>query len=234
MADQIIYKHTSRLHKQATSLVANLWHAPSTFVGTATVGSSEACILASFALRQRWREWHAMYKPDEALPEPQIVISSLYQSCWEKVFRFADMTPRVIHPYSHDCAITAQQVAETVCEATAMVVCILGDHYTGQYDPVHAICLKIDELNRQHGWQIGVHVDAASGGFIAPFQSMLEPWDSRNQCVMSISGSGHKYGQAMCGIGWLVFKTYETLARHVSTRTTYLGGEDLSLTLNFS
>ena len=116
MADQIIYKHTSRLHKQATSLVANLWHAPSTFVGTATVGSSEACILASFALRQRWREWHAMFKPDEALPRPQIVISSLYQSCWEKVFRFADMAPRVIHPYSHDCAITAQQVAETVCD----------------------------------------------------------------------------------------------------------------------
>jgi len=110
----------------------------------------------------------------------------------------------------------------------------MGDHYTGHYDEVHSISVMLAALNKRHNWQIGIHVDAASGGFVAPFQPLTEPWDFRNESIMTISASGHKYGQAMCGIGWIIFRCYTELAEHVATRTTYLGGEDHSYTLNFS
>lgn len=43
----------------------------------------------------------------------------------------------------------------------------------------------------------GIHVDAASGGFIAPFQELSgkgtpRPFDFRLPHVLSISSSGHK------------------------------------------
>ena len=44
---------------------------------------------------------------------------------------------------------------------------------------------------------MGIHVDAASGGFVAPFQTYLPPWDFRLKNVLSISTSGHKFGQSV-------------------------------------
>ena len=83
-----------------------------------------------------------------------------------------------------------------------------------------------------------MHVDAASGGFIAPFQEMsgkgTPPFDFRLPNVLSISASGHKFGESICGTGWIVFRQREDLADHVATTVTYLGGSSDSLTLNFS
>ena len=89
------------------------------------------------------------------------------------------------------------------------------------------------------GWQIGIHVDGASGGFIAPFQEMSGkgtpgPYDFRLKNVLTMSGSGHKFGESICGTGWVVFRQREGLASHVATTVTYLGGSSDSLTLNFS
>ena len=45
----------------------------------------------------------------------------------------------------------------------------------------------IEELNRDKGWQIGIHVDAASGGFIAPFQKVCAP---RRGGACALEGTG--------------------------------------------
>ena len=55
-------------------------------------------------------------------------------------------------------------------EKTLGVVAIMGNHYGGQYDPAWEIDKMLQELNAENGWQVGIHVDAASGGFTAPFQ----------------------------------------------------------------
>jgi glutamate decarboxylase len=81
---------------------------------------------------------------------------------------------------------------------------------------------------------VGIHVDAASGGFIAPFQDDLPAWDFRLNNVLSISLSGHKYGQSCCGTGWVVWREREGLSEHVAISVTYLGGQADSYTLNFS
>ena len=113
------------------------------------------------------------------------------------------------------------------------VVCIMGNHYGGQYDPVWDIDPILTQINEENGYQVGIHVDAASGGFIAPFQD-VPAWDFRLSNVLSISSSGHKYGESCCGTGWVVWRHRQGLSEHVAISVTYLGGNAESFTLNFS
>jgi len=121
-----------------------------------------------------------------------------------------------------------------VDEQTIGVVCILGNHYAGQYDPVWEVDAMLTKLNEVKGWQVGIHVDAASGGFIAPFQAEVPPWDFRLTNVLSISTSGHKFGASVCGTGWIIWRQRDDLSEHVAIKVTYLGGTADSYTLNFS
>lgn len=81
-------------------------------------------------------------------------------------------------------------------------------------------------------------MDAASGGFVAPFQRYRREeqgdWDFALPSVLSISASGHKFGQSCCGTGWVVWRSHTDLAEHVAVSVGYLGGKADSLTLNFS
>lgn len=134
-------------------------------------------------------------------------------------------------------------------EKTIGVVCIMGNHYGGHYDPVQMVSEKLDEINRKKNLQVGIHVDGASGGFIAPFQEHFTeeeiagagvnrktaaPWDFRVPNVLSISASGHKFGESVCGTGWVVWRQRKDLAEHVAINVSYLGGNAESYTLNFS
>ena len=119
-------------------------------------------------------------------------------------------------------------------DKTMAVVGILGNHYNGAYDPIWEIDAEISKLNKNKGFQIGIHVDAASGGFIAPFQDDMPPFDFRLDNVLSISSSGHKFGESICGTGWVVFRQREDLTEHIAISVSYLGGHCDSITLNFS
>ena len=48
------------------------------------------------------------------------------------------------------------------------------------------------ELNEKTGWNIMIHVDGASGAFVAPFLYPELVWDFRLKNVVSINASGHK------------------------------------------
>jgi hypothetical protein len=53
--------------------------------------------------------------------------------------------------------------------------------------------LPAEEVNREHPeWQVPLHVDAASGGFIAPLSYPELAWDFSLPWVKSINVSGHK------------------------------------------
>lgn len=90
------------------------------------------------------------------------------------------------------------------------------------------------EINQEKGYQVGIHVDAASGGFVAPFQDDVPAWDFRLKNVLTISSSGHKFGESSCGTGWVVFRHRHDLSEHIEVEVTYLGGISYSMTLNFS
>ena len=77
-------------------------------------------------------------------------------------------------------------------------------------------------------------MDAASGGFIAPFLYPELEWDFRLPLVKSINVSGHKYGLVYAGIGWVVWRTKSDLPEELIFHINYLGADQPTFTLNFS
>jgi glutamate decarboxylase len=246
LADQTVYPHAYKMHDSVVNMLARLWHCPEpddfdeygVYAGAGTVGSTEACLLSGLALKFRWREWyaerHGMTAQQVLGARPNLVISSCYQAAWEKLFRYMDIEPKLIQPSVGSFTVDPEDVRAAIDENTIGVVCIMGNHYGGQYDPVWDVDRVVGEVNRERGYQVGIHVDGASGGFIAPFQDDLPPWDFRLENVLSISSSGHKYGESCCGTGWAVWRQRKGLSEHVAISVTYLGGKADSYTLNFS
>jgi glutamate decarboxylase len=114
------------------------------------------------------------------------------------------------------------------------VVAILGVTFTCDYEPVADIAAELDAIEADTGIDVPVHVDAASGGFIAPFVQPGLVWDFRVERVASINTSGHKYGMAPLGVGWIVWRTADLLPEDLVFRVNYLGGDMPTFALNFS
>ncbi len=228
------YPHTTELEVRCVSILAHLWHAPDTedAMGTSTLGSSEACMLAGLAMHRRWRNRRrAEGKPTD---RPNIVVSSTVQVCWEKFFRYWDIEARLVPVTGNRFTATGAEIAALCDENTIGVVGILGTTYTGEYEPIADMDAALEKLNAKTGWDIGIHVDAASGGLVAPF---LEPdlvWDFRLKLVRSINVSGHKYGLVYPGVGWVVWRSKEYLPDELIFHVHYLTGDMPTFGINFS
>ncbi len=97
-----------------------------------------------------------------------------------------------------------------------------------------AVCEALDKLEKDTGLDIPIHVDGASGGFLAPFVEPELEWDFRLPRVKSINTSGHKFGLAPLGVGWVVWRDKEDLADDLIFWVNYLGGNMATFALNFS
>jgi glutamate decarboxylase len=83
-------------------------------------------------------------------------------------------------------------------------------------------------------WDVPLHVDAASGGFVAPFLTPELLWDFRLDRVHSINVSGHKYGLVYPGVGWVLWRESSDLPKELIFEVDYLGGSHANFGLNFS
>ena len=242
MIDKDEYPVTAAIEQRCVCMVADLFHAedlrdddPSTAVGVSTVGSSEAVMLAGLALKWRWREKVAGSKKDGwKRRTPNLVMGSNVQVVWEKFCRYFDVEARYLPMEEGRYVITPQQVLDAVDEDTIGVVAILGTTFTGELEPVAAICAALNKLAADGGPDVPVHVDAASGGFVVPFLHPDMQWDFRLPRVVSINVSGHKYGLTYPGIGFVVWRSAKHLPEELVFRVNYLGGDMPTFTLNFS
>ena len=119
-------------------------------------------------------------------------------------------------------------------ENTICVVPIQGVTWTGLNDDVEALDKALDAYNAKTGYDIPIHVDAASGGFILPFLYPDTKWDFRLKWVLSISVSGHKFGLVYPGLGWVCWKGKEYLPEEMAFSVNYLGANITQVGLNFS
>jgi glutamate decarboxylase len=232
--DQDEYPRTTAIQERCVNMLARLYHAPhdAESVGTATVGSSEAIMLAGLAAKWRWRQRRAAAgKPTD---RPNLVMSSTVQVVWEKFARYFDVEPRFVPVTPDRTVLSAEEAARAVDENTIAVVAILGSTYTGEFEPVEAIHDALTEVNDRHGWDIPLHVDAASGGFSAPFLEPELKWDFRLPLVKSINVSGHKYGLVYPGVGWVLWRDRAELPEDLIFHVNYLGGDEATFNLNFS
>ena len=205
MIDKTEYPQTAEIEIRCTHMLADLWNAPAaaTTVGTSTIGSSEACMLGGMAAKWRWKARRkAQGKPTD---KPNLVCGPV-QVCWAKFCRYWEIEKREIPMRPGMFHMDVQRMLEAVDENTIAVVPTFGVTYTGQYEFVAPIAAALDDLQNRTGIDIDIHVDAASGGFLAPFVAPGIIWDFRLPRVKSISTSGHKYGLAPIGCGWVLWR----------------------------
>jgi glutamate decarboxylase len=119
-------------------------------------------------------------------------------------------------------------------ENTIGVVAVLGSTFDGSYEPVRDICDALDELQGRTSLDVPVHVDGASGGFVAPFVDPDLVWDFALPRVASINASGHKYGLVYPGVGWVVWRDAQALPPDLIFWVNYLGDSMPTFALNFS
>jgi glutamate decarboxylase len=156
------------------------------------------------------------------------------QVCWEKFCRYWDVEPRMVPMEGERFHLGAPEAVERCDENTIGVVAILGSTFDGSYEPIKDIAVALDQLQADRGLDVPLHVDAASGGFVAPFLTPELEWDFRIPRVQSINASGHKYGLVYPGVGWAVWRTEEALPRDLVFNVNYLGGNMPTFALNFS
>ncbi len=233
LVDKDEYPRTAELESRCVHILAGLWNAPdgARATGCSTTGSSEAAMLCGLALQRRWR---ARRRADgKASDRPNLVCGPV-QVCWEKFGRYFDVELRQI-PLRGDClTLLPEQLADYCDENTIGVVTTLGVTFTGGYEPVAGAAAALDELERATGLDVPLHVDAASGGFVAPFLDPGLVWDFRLERVKSINSSGHKFGLAPLGVGWAVWRDAEELPEELVFHVDYLGGDMPTFALNFS
>jgi len=110
----------------------------------------------------------------------------------------------------------------------------MGSTLDGSYEPIQELSKLLDLLQERTGLDIPIHVDAASGGFVAPFLQPDLIWDFRLQRVKSINTSGHKYGMVYPGVGWILWRHPNDLPEELVFNVNYLGGDEPTFALNFS
>ncbi|CAI7639784.1 unnamed protein product [Penicillium glandicola] len=227
------YPKSVEIEHRCLNILADLFHSPisdghATAFGTSCIGSSEAIMIATLAMKKRWQINRKAQGKDTS--NPNIIMSSGVQVCWEKAARYFDIAEKLVPCTETRYVIDPVQAVDMVDENTIGICAILGTTYTGQYEDVQAI----SELLIEKGLDTPIHVDAASGGFVAPFVNPDLVWDFKLPNVVSINVSGHKYGLVYPGIGWALWRSSEYLPEELIFNIDYLGAEQLNFTMNFS
>ncbi|MGD9196987.1 MAG: glutamate decarboxylase [Desulfobacterales bacterium] len=233
MIDKDEYPQSAEIESRCVHILADLWNSPdaANTMGCSTTGSSEAAMLGGMALKWRWREkMKAAGKPTD---KPNMVTGPV-QICWHKFARYWDVEIREIPMEGDRLIMTPEEAVKRCDENTIGVVPTLGVTFTCQYEPVKAVSDALDQLQKDTGLDIPIHVDGASGGFLAPFVEPDLEWDFRLPRVKSINTSGHKFGLAPLGVGWVVWRDKEDLPDDLIFWVNYLGGNMPTFALNFS
>jgi len=230
------YPVTTELQNRCVNIIANLFNAPLSdeeeAVGVGTVGSSEAIMLAGLAFKRKWQNKRkAEGKPYD---KPNIVTGANVQVCWEKFARYFEVELKEVKLRKDYYIMDPVKAVEMVDENTICVAAILGSTYNGEFEDVKLLNDLLLQKNKETGWDTPIHVDAASGGFIAPFLYPDLEWDFRLPLVKSINVSGHKYGLVYAGIGWVIWRAKQDLPEELIFHINYLGADQPTFTLNFS
>ncbi|HTZ87219.1 MAG TPA: glutamate decarboxylase [Solirubrobacteraceae bacterium] len=234
LIDEDEYPQTEIVHRRVVSMIARLFHAPtgSGATGTATIGSSEAIMLAMLAHKRSWqRRREAEGQPTD---RPNMVLGGDVHTCWEKFTRYFEVEPRLVPLGEDRYTIGAAEVEPLLDERTIGVAGVLGTTFTGQMDDLASIDELLGRVEAERGLRIPLHIDAASGGFLLPFSEPDLAWDFRLERVRSINVSNHKFGLVYPGMGTVVFREASDLPEELVFHINYLGGDMPNYSLNFS
>nr|GAT54830.1 glutamate decarboxylase [Mycena chlorophos] len=229
------YPAATIIHNRCISMLADLWKAPKEgkAIGTSTAGSSEAIMLGGLAMKKRWQEARKAAGKDHY--HPNIVFGSNAQVALEKFARYWDVEARLVPcDASTNFVMNPHAAMQFIDENTIGVMVIMGSTYTGHFESVQLMSDLLDEFQKKTGLDVPIHVDGASGAFIAPFAYPDLKWAFDIPRVVSINTSGHKFGLVYAGLGWILWRDESFLHKDLIFELHYLGSVEYSFTLNFS
>src|SRR5471032_843712 len=234
MIDQDEYPQTEVIHQRVVSMIGRLFNAPAHEqpVGTATIGSSEAIMLAMLAHKRSWQRRRE--SAGQPIDRPNMVMGADVHTCWEKFACYFEVEARIVPMETSRYTLTAEQVEPLVDERTIAVAGVLGTTFTGQMDDLESINDLLARVESERELRIPLHIDAASGGFILPFSQHKLRWDFRLSHVRSINVSNHKFGLVYPGMGTVVFRDSSDLPQELVFHINYLGSDMPNYSLNFS
>ena len=237
MIDKDEYPQTAQIEMRCANIIADLFHAKSdeneNACGCSTIGSSEAAMLCGMAMKWNWRK--KRQEAGKKTDKPNLVTGSDVQVCWEKFAVYWDIELRHAPMKKENGYRVSMEDLVALCdENTIGVLGILGTTYTGEYQDIKVLDTLMTKYNAQTGYDIPIHVDAASGGFVAPFLNPDLEWDFRLDNVKSINVSGHKFGLVAPGVGWAIWRDWSYLPKELIFHVNYLGGDMPTFALNFS
>jgi len=233
--DETEYPRVAVMCGRCINMVANMWNTPEEGdwkTGAVGIGSSEACMLGGVAAWLRWRERRK--KEGKPFDKPNLVMSTAYQVVWEKFCQLWQIEMRTVPITRSKPTLDIEEAIKMCDENTICIVPIAGVTWTGMNDDIEGLDKALEEYNSKTGYEIPIHVDAASGGFILPFLNPDKKWDFRLKWVKSISTSGHKYGLVYPGLGWVIWRDKSYLPADMSFSVNYLGANITQVGLNFS
>lgn len=234
------YPTTSTIHQRVVNMMADILHAPKEVeggeeapaMGTATVGSSEAIMLGLLAHKWSWKKRREAAGLDAS--RPNVIFGADVHSCWEKFALYFDVEQRIIPLKPGKYTIGPEDVEPLLDENTIAVGVVVGTTFTGQNDDFAGINDLLLKVKAKNGWDIPIHVDGASGGFVMAFAHPEVAWDFRLEQVRSINVSNHKFGLVYPGMGSVIFRDQTCVPEELVFKINYLGGEMLNYSLNFS
>ena len=226
------YSKTVELEEKVGLAIAEILHLDDTksaYTKSAT-GSSEAIGMSILVHKSIWER-----NRSSIAGKPNIVFCNDAHLCWQKFANYFGVEVREVKLLDNG-GFPIDDYIQCIDENTVCAVAIAGSTYTGKCDPVEELCQEIKEVNRVKGIDVGVHVDAAIGGFILPFsvQAQNYCWDFKNPLVRSINMSNHKFGLVYPGLGWMVCRSKEYVSSDLEFSGHYLSGPSNSFSLSFS
>jgi glutamate decarboxylase len=228
------YPAASLVEEACVHMLGDLFNAPepAETVGVGTIGSSEAIMLGLLAHKRSWR--HRREAAGLPADRPNVVFGAETHVVWDKFANYFDVEMRKIPMKPDRYVLSVEDVEERIDENTIAVGAVLGTTHIGEADPIEDLNDMLLRVKQDRGLDIPIHVDGASGAFIAPFAEPDLKFDFRLEQVASINASGHKYGLVYPGVGWLVFRDRSMLPEDLVFSVNYLGGAQPTYTFNFS
>ena len=234
LIDQDEYPQTEAVHQRVVSMIGRLFHAPrgSQSTGTATIGSSEAIMLAMLAHKRSWQlRREAAGEPSD---RPNIVMGADVHTCWEKFARYFEVEARSCRwrraatrsaPSRSSRCSTSARSASPGCSARRSPA-----RWTTS--PRSTSCSGASRPSAAGGSRCTSTPPAAASS--SPFSEPDLDWDFRLAHVRSINVSNHKFGLVYPGMGTVVFRDATDLPEELVFHINYLGGDMPNYSLNFS
>ena len=233
MIDKDEYPATAELESRCVHILADLWNSPKPprHARLLDHGSSEACMLGGLALKHKWRaRMKAAGKPTD---KPNLVTGPV-QVCWHKFARYFDVELREIPLERGRIGMTPEEVLKRVDENTIGVMPTFGVTFTCQYEPVAESPPHSTDWRATRGSTFRCMSMPPRADSSRPFVEPDLVWDFRLPRVRSINASGHKFGLAPLGVGWVVWREKADLPEDLIFYVNYLGGNMPTFALNFS